>query len=220
MSVHLSLGIKNLQKLIINVGTLVEENINDCIESLKTKDIQLANSIIEKDDLIDEKEIEVEEECLKILALHQPVAIDLRYIISVLKINNDLERIGDFAVNISKRVKTIIESEVSEIPDEILHMSKYLSKMLKLSLDALIDKDEKKAREILLLDVEVDKYHSKLFIKSEHQMNENIGSIKYNIQLLTISRYIERAADHCTNIAEDVIYMISGEIVRHHDHQN
>ena len=220
MSVHLSLGIKNLQKLIINVGTLVEENINDCIESLQKRDIQIANSIIEKDNLIDEKEIEVEEECLKILALHQPVAIDLRYIISVLKINNDLERIGDFAVNISKRVKTIIELDAKEIPQEILQMSNYLSTMLKLSLDALIDKDETKAREILALDHDVDKIHSKLFEVAEMAMNSNNNSIKYNIQLLTISRYIERAADHCTNIAEDVIYMISGEIVRHYDHQN
>tara|TARA_B100002052_G_scaffold38927_1_gene31024 strand:- start:3552 stop:4211 length:660 start_codon:yes stop_codon:yes gene_type:complete len=208
--------INKLKKMVSQISTKVEESLNLSIKALMNSDSILANNIIDSDHEIDSIEIDIEEECLKILALHQPVAIDLRYIISILKINNDLERIGDLSTNISRVVILLSESSKIDIPDEINIMSDIVSKMLKNSLDALFNKKLDLAISVQKMDDKVDDINSKMNNLIQNKIsNDSHDSIQL-MKLLSISRYLERTADHCTNIAEDVEYLINGEITRHH----
>jgi len=208
--------INKLKKMVSQISTKVEESLNLSIKALMNSDSILANNIIDSDHEIDSIEIDIEEECLKILALHQPVAIDLRYIISILKINNDLERIGDLSTNISRVVILLSESSKIDIPDEINIMSDIVSKMLKNSLDALFNKKLDLAISVQKMDDKVDDINSKMHNLIQNKIsNDSHDSIQL-MKLLSISRYLERTADHCTNIAEDVEYLINGEITRHH----
>lgn len=207
--------IDKLKKSILFVGTLVEENFVCAIESINNNDIDSAQEVINKDKEIDLKEIEVEEECLKILALHQPVAIDLRFIIAVLKINNDLERIGDLSCNIAERVITLSKLPQISIPEEIPKMAEIVQQMLKDSLDSLVELDITLAQKVCADDDKVDNLHREMYPFVESKIEEEPDKKTQWIQLLGISRYLERSADHCTNIAEDVEYLINGVIHRH-----
>ncbi len=215
MPQHLRREIDNLKKKILHLGTVVEENVQRAVRSLEERDPLMAKKAIELDKEIDRMEIDLEEDGLKILALHQPVAIDLRFIIAVLKINNDLERIGDFAVNIAERSLFLCERPRMQVPDDIPFMAGQAQLMLRKSLDALINLDSGLAREVCRCDDIVDSRHSRLFEKIENEIRRDVGKLEFLIQVLSISRYIERIADHSTNIAEDVIYMVEGIIARH-----
>ena len=160
-------------------------------------------------------EVEIEEECLKILALHQPVAIDLRFLIAVIKINNDLERIGDQAVNIAERVDVIAKRDLPDFFFDYSSMGEKAQKMLKMSLDALVNMDYDQAYEVVVMDDEVDKIKHDAYDRIKQAMGEHPDKLGELINLLLISRHLERLADHATNIAEEVIYLIEGEIVRH-----
>ena len=208
--------ISSLEKKISTISMKVEENMNNAVNALIKNDTNIAKQVIKDDDAIDNLEIEVEEQCLKILALHQPVAVDLRYIISVLKINNDLERIGDLAGNIADVVIYLGEEKKSEVPPTIPQMVEIVSEMLKESLDALFKKDINKAIYIQKRDDDVDALHSKMYEYIETNINNKKNTYIYDIRFLSVSRYLERIADHCTNIAEDVEYYIKGKITRHH----
>ena len=208
--------ISSLEKKISTISMKVEENMNNAVNALIKNDTNIAKQVIKDDDAIDNLEIEVEEQCLKILALHQPVAVDLRYIISVLKINNDLERIGDLAGNIADVVIYLGEEKKSEVPPTIPQMAEIVSEMLKQSLDALFKKDINKAIYIQKRDDDVDALHSKMYKYIEDNISNNKNSYMHDIRFLSVSRYLERIADHCTNIAEDVEYYIKGKITRHH----
>ena len=208
--------ISSLEKKISTISMKVEENMNNAVNALVKNDTNIAKQVIKDDDAIDNLEIEVEELCLKILALHQPVAVDLRYIISVLKINNDLERIGDLAGNIADVVIYLGEEKKSEVPPTIPQMAEIVSEMLKESLDALFKKDINKAIYIQKRDDDVDALHSKMYEYIETNINNKKNTYIYDIRFLSVSRYLERIADHCTNIAEDVEYYIKGKITRHH----
>jgi phosphate transport system protein len=157
----------------------------------------------------------LEEECLKILALHQPVAIDLRFVIAVLKINNDLERIGDLAVNIAERALFLTSQKPVDIPFDFMGMSEKTKIMLKMSLDALVNMDAKMAHDVCALDDGVDAINRRMYQQVQEGILENPEQIGSLIHCLSTSRHLERIADHATNIAEDVIYMVAGEIVRH-----
>ena len=207
--------IDKLKESILCVGTLVEENFLGAIESINNNDIDSAQEVIKKDKEIDLKEIEVEEECLKILALHQPVAIDLRFIIAVLKINNDLERIGDLSCNIAKRTIALSKLPSIIIPNEILEMAKIVQQMIKESLDSLVELDITLAQKVCADDDKVDDIHCSIYPLVESKIDEKPDKKTQWIQLLGISRYLERTADHCTNIAEDVEYLINGVVYRH-----
>lgn len=215
MTRHLEREIDRLKESILSVGTLVEESLNKSVRAFKDRDKELAGNVIEGDAVIDQMEVEVEEECLKILALHQPVAIDLRYIISVLKINNDLERIADLAVNIAKRSNSMANRPPVDVPDSIPRIASMVQEMLRKSLEALVRMDVSLAREVLKSDDEVDDLHSGMYPTVQSMIEGDPVHMAEYIQLLGISRYLERAADHSTNIAEDVIYMVEGEIHRH-----
>ena len=215
MSEHLQREIESLKKEILTVATLVEESLRDSVRAFLKRDATLAKKVIDGDAKIDEKEVEVEEECLKILALHQPVAVDLRYIVSVLKINNDLERIGDLASNIAERAKFLSKRVPIEVPESIPEMSEIVQAMLEEGLDALVKMDVSKADSVLERDEEVDNLHAEIYPLVQSKIEADPDKISEWIQLLGVSRYLERAADHTTNIAEDIIYMVEGKISRH-----
>ena len=215
MAQHLEKEIEKLKSSLIQVGTLVEEAVRDSVRSFSEKDLGLAEFIIENDEKIDQLEVEVEEDCLKILALHQPVAIDLRYIIAVLKINNDLERIADLAVNIASRTKFLAEKSTITLPGSLFTIAEKVEYMLKMSLDSLVKSDTKKAKSVLVADDEVDDLHSKMYKIAREEIESDQSKIDQWLNVIAISRYLERAADHTTNIAEDVIYLVDGDITRH-----
>ncbi|MGD9072760.1 MAG: phosphate signaling complex protein PhoU [Desulfobacterales bacterium] len=205
----------NIKKMILSLGALVEERVRLAAEAVENKDAEAAQRIIKTDYEIDEMEVEIEEECLKVLALHQPVAIDLRFLIAVIKINNDLERIGDQAVNIAQRVSVLAKHNDKDFDFDYAQMAEKAETMLRMSLDALVNLDEDLASKVVTMDDEVDQIQKDAYDRIKTAMIENTDKIGYMINLLLISRHLERLADHATNIAEEVIYLVEGEIVRH-----
>ena len=215
MPKRLQRELERIKKRILALGTMVEERVRMAIKAIETWDSDLAGQIMRMDYEIDELEIEVEEECLKILALHQPVAVDLRFLIAVIKINNDLERIGDEAVNIANRVRNIAKRQRLQLSFDYSIMAEKAAAMFRMSLDSLVNMDIDLAFKVLTMDDEVDHMHREIYDKIKAIMSEKPDASGYLINLYTISRHLERLADHSTNIAEEVIYLIEGEIVRH-----
>lgn len=214
---HLEKAVKKLTGELIYLSAQVEESVKLSIKSLIERDKNLAEDVIRNDEIIDQKEIDIEEECLKIFALHQPVAIDLRRLVTIMKVNNDLERIGDLAQNISKNVLRILSSSVIVEGFDIDNICNSVQSMVKMSIDAISSVNIDKAREILKTDDKVDEQNSKLYREMIEKMKNTPENLEILIQYIHIIRHLERIADHTTNIAEDIIYMISGEIVRHQE---
>ncbi len=209
---------KELDKLknqLLTLSAVVEEGVRQASQALETFDATLAKQVIGTDEQVNQMEVELEEECLKVLALHQPVAIDLRYIVAVLKINNDLERIGDLASNIAERALTLTGETRISPPFDCNGMAHKVQIMLKKSLDCLVQMDIRLARQVLKLDDEIDQQHRDNFGLIKEQIRLQPDHLDALSQYLTVSRHLERIADLATNIAEDVYYMIEGEIVRH-----
>ena len=215
MTKHFENEIERLKKKILRLAAMVEEALQKAVKSITDQNIELAASVVQYDSVIDSLEIEVEEECLKILALHQPVAADLRYVIATLKINNDLERIADLAVNIAECTPTIAKAGSQKMPFDLFAMLDMTVKMVRDSVDSLVSNDCVKAGQVCADDDEIDDRHEQSFHTVQEQLRKNPEMADYLISLLSVSRNLERIADHATNIAEDVIYMIEGEIVRH-----
>ena len=215
MTKHFRKELEKIKKQILTLGFMVEEQVQMAATAVENNDTNLAQKIIRKDLEIDEMEVEIEEECLKVLALHQPVAIDLRFLIAVIKINNDLERIGDQAVNIAERVGVIAKSDQMDFFFDYSSMGEKVQTMLKMSLDALINMDDDVAWQVVRLDDDVDQIQKDAYDRIKSAMSEHPDKIGYLINLLLVSRHLERTADHATNVAEEVIYLIEGEIVRH-----
>ncbi len=215
MSKHLHREIENLKKRILSLGAKVEENVYNAVRSLEERNRDLAEGVLESDTDVDRMEVDVEEECLKVLALYQPVASDLRFIIAILKINSDLERVGDLAVNIAERSLFLATREKLDIPFDFTKMMDKTRDMLRMSLDALVNRDAKLAHSVILADDEVDSYNREMYALVQKAICEKPERLESLIHLLSCSRHLERIADHATNIAEDVIYMVDGEIVRH-----
>ncbi len=216
MAKQLPRQIDGLKQKILFVGTLVEEAIAKAILALNNRDRNLANSVIEADADIDRMEVDVEEECLKILALYQPVAADLRFVVAVLKINNDLERMGDLAKNIAKRVVFLADYELSDLPIDYRGMAAQVKSMVKDSLDALVNADTALAQKVRTSDDEVDNQRRTIERQIEEQIARHPDRTEGLLRLSSVARHLERIADMATNVAEDVIYMVEGEIVRHH----
>ena len=215
MPKHLQREIENLKKKILSLGARVEMTVHEAIRSIETRDAALARKIIDEDVQIDRTEVEVEEECLKILALHQPVAADLRFIVAVLKINNDLERIGDLAVNIAERSSYLAGQPDVNVSFDFAQMSEKTEAMLNKSLDALVNLSSRLAHEVCISDDAIDNMNRQAYLRIQEAIRKHPDQMSSLIHLLSVSRHLERIADHATNIAEDVIYMIDGEIVRH-----
>lgn len=215
MTVHLINAIEHLKKGILAVATVVEENLLKAVRALETRDPKLARNIIDGDDEVDRMEVALEEDCLKTLALHQPVAIDLRYIVAILKINSDLERIGDLAVNIAQRAEYLIAREKVDIDFDYRGMARKAERMVEKSLDALVHMDTALAREVCAADDEVDEMNRLVLERVQEAIRQDPQGMDRYLQYLLVARYLERVGDHATNIAEDVVYMVEGEIVRH-----
>ena len=209
-TVHLQNEIDKIKSMILSLGTTIEEAMRNAVISLTMRNTRLAMEVIDGDQVIDQKEVDIEEECLKALALHQPVANDLRLIVAVLKINNDLERIGDLAVNIAERAVFLSTRDPVEIPFDLSSMAHKTELMLKKSLDSFIKLDTQLAREVLVSDDEVDAMNREVYQRIEQAALVYPQNLNCLIQLLSASKYLERAADHTTNIAEDVIYLVEG----------
>ncbi len=215
MAKHLQREVEKLKKKLLALGARVETCVRDAALSIEQRDAVLAQKVIDNDIEIDNTEVEVEEDCLKILALYQPVAIDLRFIVAVLKINNDLERIGDLAVNVAERASFLANHAKVNISSDLLSMAQIAQEMLKESLDALINHDAELAHKVCVSDDVVDQMNRQTYLKVQDAIVKNPEQISTLIHLLSASRHLERIADHTTNIAEDVIYMVEGEIIRH-----
>jgi phosphate transport system protein len=212
---RLNKEVDRLRKMLLELSAAVEDSVRKAIISLEEGDAALAKQVIESDDDVDNAEVELEEECLKVLALHQPVAIDLRYIIAILKINSEIERIGDLAVNIAQRVRDLEKQIGREVPPTIPEMAEKVRSMLRKSLDALVEFDSAQAKEVLTLDDEVDALHRSMYGRMDRLIQEDGEKASLFVPFLSISRNLERIADSATNIAEDVIYLVDGEIARH-----
>ena len=214
MSRHLHHEIEKLKDKIVSLGRLAEQQVEVSLRAVSEKDFELAEKVIQGDRELDEKEVELEEDCLKILALHQPVAQDLRLVVAVLKINNDIERIGDLAVNIAKRARKLSEIEVT-LPTDLQEMAGKTRAMLADSFLSFLELDSTRAREVLNADDEVDSLHKSMYGRTISQIKESPAQTDSQVMIMSISRCLERIADLASNIAEDVIYLMEGEIVRH-----
>ncbi len=215
MAVLMQQELDSLKKKLLVLSAEVEGRVKQSVQALLTGDHKLAQKVRKGDAQIDNMEIELEEECLKILALHQPVATDLRFIVSVLKINNDLERVADFAVNIAQRSINLSNDGRIKCPYNVAAMAEVVEKMLKMALDSLVESDTELARQTIKLDDDVDNMHRENFISVKKAIRKNIDDLDGLVYYLSISRYLERMGDLATNIAEDVVYQVDGEIIRH-----
>ncbi|MEC7293461.1 MAG: phosphate signaling complex protein PhoU [Planctomycetota bacterium] len=215
MARHIEHQIAQLKNSILQFGTIVEESISRSNTALFKRDVELAQKVVANDTEIDRLEVELEEECLKVLALYQPVAADLRFVVAVLKINNDLERIGDLASNIAKTVSQLTITGPLELPEEISSMAKQVEEMVKNSLDAVVKADPDLARQVRKEDDIVDAGRHTVRKLVMQQIKKDPEKVEGLLQINSISKHLERIADMATNIAEDVIYMVEGEIVRH-----
>jgi phosphate transport system protein len=215
MRIRLQKDIDKLKKRAISLGALVEERFRMVLKAIDSGDSDLARKVIDGDMEIDELEVDIEEDCLKILALHQPVADQLRFIITILKMNNDLERIGDLAVNIAQRAECVATGARMTNPFDYSIMGRKTEQMLEKSLDALVNLDLTLAYEVLGQDDEVDVMRNVIQEQFAQELSKAQDNAECKINLFLVSRHLERIADHATNIAEDVIYLISGKIHRH-----
>ncbi len=214
MTTHLDRAMLRIKKEILALGAMVEDRFKKSVNAIQTDDLVKAQSIIDTDFEVDEREIEIEEECLKVLALYQPVATDLRLIVAVIKINNDLERIADYAVNIAKRYKTSYKN-YNKFKYDYTPMGDLAAKMLKMSLDSLVLRDIDMAYLVREMDTRVNKMRNDAYGIMKADIQKHPEMVAEIINMYLISRHIERVGDHTTNIAEEVIYLIEGEIIRH-----
>ena len=218
MSKHLQRDLENVQRELLALFTIVEETIDNAIRALNERRLDLAEQVLAGDDEIDQREVHIEDECLKILALHQPVAVDLRRVATVIKINTYLERIADLAQNIAERAQFLATQPSFPIPSQLQRMVNLATQMVRDALASFVSLDAQAARRVCLADDQVDECNREIIDELYHLMQVHPEMVKPAMHCFSASRYVERIADHATNIAEDVIYLIEGDIVRHrHD---
>ncbi|MFU8855923.1 MAG: phosphate signaling complex protein PhoU [Deferrisomatales bacterium] len=204
-----------LQEKVLRMGSLVEDAIGRALTALVDRDPEGARETIGRDHLINRLEVEVDEHCIELLALRQPAAGDLRLIITGLKITTDLERIGDLAVNLCERVLELLEAPPLKPLIDLPRMADRARAMLRQALDAYVARDAERAQEVCALDDEVDRLNDQVFRELLTYMLENPANIPRALGLIMIGKYLERIADHATNISEMVIYLVKGKDIRH-----
>jgi phosphate transport system protein len=212
---HLQRDLDGLKRRLLEVGSMVEEATGKAIRALVDRHVEMAREVKEGDTEIDRREVDLEEECLKILALHQPVAADLRFIITALKVNNDLERMGDLAANIADRAMFLAGRDPVGVPLDFPRMAENVRVMVGESLDSLVRLDTVLARDVLTKDDLVDRAHKEMFRVLQKKMHDDPEAVERAVHLLSASRHLERIADLATNIAEDVVFLVEGEVIRH-----
>jgi phosphate transport system protein len=215
MQISFDEELTTLKEKILLMGSKVEEAIRLALKSIVDRDSRLAKKVIQADRDINDIEIEIDETCHRLLALHQPMAGDMRFITSAMKINSDLERQGDLAVNMAERALTLNEVAPLKPFIDIPRLAKITQEMVKVSLDSLVNRDPKLARSVCERDDEVDNLNDQIIRELISYMLEDRANIKRALDLILVSRYLERIADHATNVGEDVIYMVEGKDIRH-----
>lgn len=215
MSAHLQREIGKLKQQVFSLCAIVEDQVQMAVRAVLERDRAVAEGVERRDLDIDHQEVVIEEDCLKTLALYQPVAIDLRLIVTVLKMNNDLERIGDLAVTIARQGAALAEEPPIEIPFDLTGMWSMVQAMLRDALDSLVNMNAALAIDVCSRDDAVDQVKRDFRLRAEDIVRRDITQLSGMLRLLAVSRALERIADLATNIAEDVIYMIRGKIVRH-----
>jgi phosphate transport system protein len=213
---HFEFELQALKSRLLSMGALVEDRVHQAVVALMERRRDAAEKIIAGDDEVNELQIEIDDRCLKLIALQQPMASDLRLITAAMKINADLERIGDQAVNIAENTLTIIEQPPLKPLIDIPRMAELSEKMTRDSLESFVRKDVALARNVLERDDEVDALKDQVFRVLLTYMMADPGTIERALQLILVSRHLERIADHATNIAEDVIFVVEAKDVRHH----
>lgn len=213
---HFDQELKHLNEKLFEMARLVEEAIGRAVKALVDREPKVAEEVIRADTTINFLEIEIDELCLKLLALQQPLAVDLRFIASALKINNDLERIGDQAVNIAERTLDLLKQPLLKPLIDIPRMATLAQKMVKDSLDAFVNRDTKLARDVCERDDEVDDLNDQIFRELLTYMMQDPKTISRAVDLILVGRHLERIADLATNICEDVVYLVDGKMIKHH----
>lgn len=216
MRKHLEKDLDNLHRSLFRLAGYVEDAVVSATAALRSRDVDAARDVIDGDAEIDRMENEVQDECLKVLALHQPVASDLRRISVVLMITTDLERMGDLAVGIAERAVVLARPPYVPIPDRIERMTARTIRMVRASLDAFVSGDATAAARVIRADNEVDRDNDEIIHDLVDEMKGSPDLVEPALSLFSAVRHLERIADHATNIAEDVIYLVNGEMVRHH----
>jgi phosphate transport system protein len=215
MQISFDQELSTLKEKILLMGGKVEQSIRLALKSIVDRDSELAKKVIQSDKDLNDLEIEIDEICHRLLALHQPMAGDMRFITSAMKINSDLERQGDLAVNMAKRALTLNQEAPLKPFIDIPRMADIALEMLKVSLDALVKRDSKMANQVRKRDDEVDDLNDLIFRELIEYMLEDKAKIKRALDIIQVSRDLERIADHATNMAEVVIYMVEGKDIRH-----
>jgi phosphate transport system protein len=215
MAIHLLRDLDDMQRDLVALAGLVEEAIHKAARALATRDVALAREVIAGDPQIDHEDNHITEECLKILALHQPVATDLRRIAAAMMITTDLERMGDLSEEIAERAIALAGAPHLPTPDKLQRMADLTTVMVREALDAFVNLAQEQAERVLRMDDEVDRYNDEIIAELIAAMQSSPRLILPGLSLFSATRHLERIADHATNIAEDTIYLISGEIVRH-----
>jgi phosphate transport system protein len=213
---HFQQELDDLKTKLAEMAGLAEEAVREAVDALLERDVDKARIVVDRDEAIDDLEIEIEERSVKLLALQQPMASDLRLVAMAMKVSNDLERVGDHAVNIAETVQWLAEAPLFPVVPEIEEMVRLSTLMLNDSLDAFVRGDTTLAREILKRDDRVDELHENTFRILLTHMMEDPRKISAGMDLLLVSGNLERIADLATNVSEDVIYMVDGRIVKHH----
>jgi phosphate transport system protein len=213
---HFDAELTVLKRRLLNMGALVEERVHEAVQGLIERRADAAQRIVASDQEVNDLQIEIDERCLRLLALQQPMAADLRLVTAAMKINADLERIGDQAVNIAEQAERILAQPPLKPMIDLPRMAEIAERMTRESLDAFVRKDADLARAILARDDEVDQLKDHVFRVLLTYMMADPGTIERALSLILVSRHLERIADHATNIAEDVIFVVEARDVRHH----
>ena len=215
MSLHLQRDLKSLHHEVLSQAGRVEQMIYDSVSALCQRRYDFVASVLAQDDVVDKKEVQIEEECLKLLALHQPVARDLRHITTILKLNADLERIADLACNIAERAEYLQGYPYFPTPNELSSMAQNATEMLRMALDSFVNSDTNAAEKVIQLEARVDQQNRDVIKELEDLLRQDSTQVEPALHVFSAARNVEQVADHAENIAEEVIYMIDGEIIRH-----
>jgi phosphate transport system protein len=216
MERHFDLELRKVQEELMRMAGLAEQHIGQAVKALVIRDAELARTVVASDDEINRLEVEVDELCLRMLARYHPEAGDLRFLAMAFKLNNDLERMGDQAVNIAERTLELLQEPLLKPLIDIPRMAALAQRMVKDSLDAFVRRDAALARDVCRRDDEVDQINDQVFRELLTYMLQDPKSIHRAVGLILIGRHLERIADHATNVAEDVVYLVEGRQIKHH----
>ncbi|MDG1874904.1 MAG: phosphate signaling complex protein PhoU [Mariniblastus sp.] len=215
MSKHLQNDVDNLHRRLMALFGVVEQMADKAVQALCENQVELAQQVIDTDDKVNQTEVEIEEDCLKILALHQPVAADLRRVTTVMKINSDLELIADLACNIAERAQCMHQHVHFPTPEQLTPMVRQATLMVRMALDSFVESDVTLAKKVIQIDEAVDDYNLAVINELTLLMKQDQTLVEPALHCFSASRHVERIADHAENIAEDVIYLVDGDIIRH-----